>query len=93
MRLVDWESHSAPENSWFRRESGMTRFFAACPQSNGPPNRPSTRTFSVERAKGIEPSFSAWEADVLPLNYARWLARHYRAAPMVLSDRSIREAL
>ncbi len=25
--------------------------------------------FSVERAKGIEPSYSAWEADVLPLNY------------------------
>ena len=25
----------------------------------------------LERAKGIEPSFSAWEADVLPLNYAR----------------------
>ena len=25
----------------------------------------------MERAKGIEPSFSAWEADVLPLNYAR----------------------
>ena len=25
----------------------------------------------VERAKGIEPSYSAWEADVLPLNYAR----------------------
>jgi hypothetical protein len=26
---------------------------------------------SVERATGIEPAFSAWEADVLPLNYAR----------------------
>ena len=26
---------------------------------------------SLERAKGIEPSYSAWEADVLPLNYAR----------------------
>ena len=25
----------------------------------------------LERAKGIEPSYSAWEADVLPLNYAR----------------------
>src|SRR3984957_5859034 len=47
----------------------------------------------MERAKGIEPSFSAWEADVLPLNYARGGARHYRAGPMVLSDRSIRESL
>ena len=27
----------------------------------------------LERAKGIEPSYSAWEADVLPLNYARIL--------------------
>jgi hypothetical protein len=28
--------------------------------------------FSIlERVKGIEPSYSAWEADVLPLNYTR----------------------
>ena len=27
--------------------------------------------FPRERARGIEPPFSAWEADVLPLNYAR----------------------
>ena len=26
---------------------------------------------TLERVKGIEPSFSAWEADVLPLNYTR----------------------
>ena len=25
----------------------------------------------VERVKGIEPSYAAWEAAVLPLNYAR----------------------
>jgi hypothetical protein len=25
----------------------------------------------MERVKGIEPSYSAWEADVLPLNYTR----------------------
>jgi hypothetical protein len=24
----------------------------------------------LERAKGIEPSYEAWEASVLPLNYA-----------------------
>ena len=35
----------------------------------------------MERAKGIEPSYAAWEAAVLPLNYARvvpeyeWLTR------------------
>ena len=27
--------------------------------------------FSVERVTGIEPALSAWEADVLPLNYTR----------------------
>jgi hypothetical protein len=27
--------------------------------------------FGMERAKGIEPSYAAWEAAVLPLNYAR----------------------
>ena len=25
----------------------------------------------LERVTGIEPAFSAWEADVLPLNYTR----------------------
>src|SRR5438105_1189442 len=32
-----------------------------------------------ERATGIEPAFSAWEADVLPLNYARGSAENTRA--------------
>ena len=27
--------------------------------------------FVVERAKGIEPSSQAWEARILPMNYAR----------------------
>ena len=26
---------------------------------------------SMERVKGIEPSYAAWEAAVLPLNYTR----------------------
>jgi hypothetical protein len=30
---------------------------------------------SVERVTGIEPALSAWEADVLPLNYTR--ERHH----------------
>ncbi len=29
------------------------------------------RRLALERAKGIEPSYAAWEAAVLPLNYAR----------------------
>jgi hypothetical protein len=29
---------------------------------------------AVERVKGIEPSYAAWEAAVLPLNYTREVA-------------------
>ena len=29
----------------------------------------------MERAKGIEPSSSAWKADALPLSYARVMKR------------------
>ena len=32
---------------------------------------PLPRYFTVERVTGIEPALSAWEADVLPLNYTR----------------------
>ena len=32
---------------------------------------PFLRECVLERVKGIEPSFLAWEADVLPLNYTR----------------------
>src|SRR5215467_2703189 len=32
---------------------------------------PLTCGFSLERVTGIEPALSAWEADVLPLNYTR----------------------
>jgi hypothetical protein len=36
----------------------------------------------LERMTGIEPALSAWEADVLPLNYIR-LTRHFvRLAPV-----------
>ena len=38
--------------------------------------------FGLERAKGIEPSYAAWEAAVLPLNYAR-------ARPLRLEDAGI----
>jgi hypothetical protein len=34
----------------------------------------------VERMTGIEPALSAWEADVLPLNYIRWTANCQTAA-------------
>jgi hypothetical protein len=32
---------------------------------------PLTCGFTMERVTGIEPALSAWEADVLPLNYTR----------------------
>jgi hypothetical protein len=35
--------------------------------------------FVLERAKGIEPSYAAWEAAVLPLNYARVPASVYQS--------------
>ena len=35
------------------------------------PNADSRLSQNLERAKGIEPSYAAWEAAVLPLNYAR----------------------
>jgi hypothetical protein len=34
------------------------------------------RNFALERVKGIEPSYAAWEAAVLPLNYTRAAAAH-----------------
>ena len=39
-------------------------------------------SFLVERAKGIEPSTQAWEARILPLNYARICGR--RSRPTIL---------
>jgi hypothetical protein len=41
----------------------------------------------LERAKGIEPSYAAWEAAVLPLNYARKINHLARlAGPNVLQN-------
>ncbi len=31
----------------------------------------------MERAKGIEPSSQAWEARILPMNYARTIYLYY----------------
>ena len=39
-------------------------------------------SFFVKRAKGIEPSTQAWEARILPLNYARICGR--RSRPTIL---------
>lgn len=37
----------------------------------------------VERQEGFEPSFSAWQAGVLPLNYSRILERPAGIEPVV----------
>jgi hypothetical protein len=36
------------------------------------------RILGLERVTGIEPALSAWEADVLPLNYTRVNCTRYR---------------
>lgn len=41
----------------------------------------------VERVTGIEPALSAWEAEVLPLNYARVVRSLYRSRPVPMSPR------
>ena len=48
----------------------MQPVFAAAPLRRGTFS-PAEGGEKVERAKGIEPSYAAWEAAVLPLNYAR----------------------
>jgi hypothetical protein len=42
--------------------------------------RDGERPDPFERVTGIEPAFSAWEADVLPLNYTRDRAEDTRPA-------------
>jgi hypothetical protein len=44
--------------------------------------KPGIRGSSLERVTGIEPALSAWEADVLPLNYTRERRRPYLRAPV-----------
>ena len=46
-----------------------------------------TWAFVVERVKGIEPSLSAWEADVLPLNYTRQRPSLYPSRPTPCTHR------
>ena len=41
---------------------------------------------NLERAMGIEPTRSAWKADVLPLNYARRVEAALEAFPSELSQ-------
>ena len=45
---------------------------------------------SVERVKGVEPSYPAWEAGVLPLNYTRIFGKVTYALPLVIKFIKIR---
>src|SRR3954451_4405665 len=69
-----------------------SRSAGRCQRCNG---RKSCRAVSLvdtiemlERAKGIEPSYAAWEAAVLPLNYARNLPVLEPAEPLNIKVRS-----
>ena len=46
---------------------------------------PLTWRFALERVTGIEPALSAWEADVLPLNYTRG---HERGSAVLPAERA-----
>ena len=47
----------------------------------------------MERVTGIEPALSAWEADVLPLNYTRTTTFRYRRSGIARSGYQIRAAV
>jgi hypothetical protein len=43
------------------------------PKASGGQSNPALSQKGLERVKGIEPSYSAWEAAALPLSYTRLL--------------------
>ena len=55
-----------------------------------PGKGPLTRDNSLERMTGIEPALSAWEADVLPLNYIRLTRRFTRRCVPSYPTRDLR---
>ena len=72
--------------------------FALAPRSRRPVVRGQPGGRGVERAMGIEPTRSAWKADVLPLNYARrrgpeWRPGGTRTAPERRRDERAAEQL
>ena len=67
-------------NDCSRHQSTLLR--RAGPQRG---RRASDEPKRLERATGIEPAFSAWEADVLPLYDARWV-RCFRLPMLVLAS-------
>src|ERR1700680_2810996 len=64
---------------------GLSDISAALPLSaarcNNLRKQRTPRRSGLERAKGIEPSYAAWEAAVLPLNYTREIAIFLSISP------------
>jgi hypothetical protein len=73
-RLTERKSRPAPNVVGPAEGPTEPQLIAVEPGRSG--KRPLTRDNSLERMTGIEPALSAWEADVLPLNYIR-LTRHF----------------
>ncbi len=64
---------------------------STCKITNEPEEQALTCGFTVERVTGIEPALSAWEADVLPLNYTRATCNvHCEASCTVFAQTSYR---
>ena len=55
----------------FQQRSGSCTMIAGLHALDETGHAPGLFVERLERAKGIEPSYAAWEAAVLPLNYAR----------------------
>ena len=73
--LRDWLFRCACGSPLFAGANGplMARTVSDDPRLARPDRAasPLTCAFRLERVTGIEPALSAWEADVLPLNYTR----------------------
>ena len=59
--------YSPARRSAFSSRTNRGAFWLPAPKRKG---RPRASLFSLEQATGIEPAASAWEAEVLPLDYA-----------------------
>ena len=64
------------------------KFFAGAPVLPEAPNQKGAvgSFFALEQATGIEPAASAWEAEVLPLDYACDLIILYQKSAFVNAD-------
>ena len=77
MRAMMPRLHSRAPSFLPPRERGIHVQLPAPRRSEGQPRAPSPNDWGtvpcVERVMGIEPTSSAWKAEVLPLNYTRWI--------------------